>query len=160
MAQVFLGLGSNQGKRKSYLRKALKEIEALGEHMVASHVYRTKPYGFTHQPDFLNMVVRIETSLAPEDLLEKLLDIESRLGRIRQQKWGPRTIDIDLLFYDQHIIKLPHLVVPHPDLHNRDFVLRPMMDIDPDFFHPELKKTIRELWNILKEAHPPQEKES
>ncbi len=161
MAKVFLGLGSNQGERKYYLREALKAIASLGDDMVVSHVYRTKPYGFTDQADFLNMVARIETTIDPQTLLEKLLAIESRLGRVRTQRWGPRTIDIDLLFYDQEIIELPHLTIPHPDLHHRDFVLRPLMDIDPDWYHPRLGKTVKQLWEeLLREAHPPQERES
>lgn len=150
MAITFIGIGSNLGERKSYIRLALEKISSLGKNLCYSHVYRTKPYGETAQPDFLNMVVKMETDLSPETLLEHLLSIETELGRKRTKKWGPRTIDLDILFYDNLILTTPKLTIPHPDLQNRAFVLKPLMDIDPSFVHPILGKTIAELWENLR----------
>ncbi|MFN4216773.1 MAG: 2-amino-4-hydroxy-6-hydroxymethyldihydropteridine diphosphokinase [Brevinematales bacterium] len=149
MPITFIGIGSNLEDRKKHIRKALEYLSMLGKNLYFSHVYRTKPYGVINQPDFINMVVRMETNLSPEELLVHLLQIEKQLGRVRTEKWGPRTIDLDILFYDQVVIHTPHLLIPHPDLQNRLFVLRPLMDIDPSFVHPKLGKTIAELWQEL-----------
>jgi len=151
MAVVFVGIGSNIEPKK-HIREALQRLSRVGSQCVCSHVYRTKPYGFLHQPDFLNMVVRLHTDLSPLDLLQALLGIEQQLGRVRTQKWGPRTIDLDMLFYDTIIMKTPELSLPHPEIPKRWFVLRPLMDIDPDFVHPELGETIRSLYERLIQA--------
>lgn len=160
MAVVFIGVGSNLGDRKKNLRLAIAKLSEIGRNLLCSHVYRTNPYGFIEQPKFLNMVIRMETDLFPEVLLSQLLHIETIMGRIRTQKWGPRVIDLDILFYDTLILKTPHLTLPHPDLHNREFVLRPLIDIDPYFIHPGFGKCIKELWeNLKREGYPKQEKE-
>jgi|YNPMSStandDraft_1061717.scaffolds.fasta_scaffold01745_2 2-amino-4-hydroxy-6-hydroxymethyldihydropteridine diphosphokinase len=161
MAKVFVALGSNQGDRKKFLRQAMRSLCDFGTEHTFSHVYRTKPYGGVPQPDFLNMVVRFETAMTPSTFLENLLSLEQSLGRKRLVRWGPRTIDLDILFYGDEIIETEHLVIPHPDLHNRWFVLRPLLDIEPEYVHPRLKKTIRELYDeLMRSSHPAQEKES
>ena len=109
----------------------------------------TKPYGVTDQPDFLNAVAEIETDKSPEELLQVLLQIEQEMGRRRIRHWGERNIDLDLLLYDDRVMDLPDLKVPHPDMQNRDFVLRPLAQIAPDAVHPVLRKTIEQLWREL-----------
>ncbi|MCX7882629.1 MAG: 2-amino-4-hydroxy-6-hydroxymethyldihydropteridine diphosphokinase [Brevinematales bacterium] len=159
MAVAFIGIGTNLGNKKQSLRYTLARLSSLGRNLSCSHVYRTKPYGELNQPNFLNMAVRMTTELPPHELLTQLLRIEEELGRKRTVKWGPRTIDLDLLFYDDLVLSTETLVLPHPDLHNRVFVLQPLMDIDPDFVHPLLHKTIRELWESLtQEDYQRQEK--
>ncbi len=109
----------------------------------------TRPYGVTDQPDFLNAVAEIKTDCSPTELLRVLLQIEQEMGRKRIRRWGERNIDLDLLLYEDRIINLPDLQVPHPDMQNRDFVLRPLVQIAPEAVHPILKKTIRQLWEEL-----------
>lgn len=145
-----LSLGSNLGFRKSNLRKALKALSGIAKIMKISRFIHTRPYGKTDQPDFINCAVKIETRLSPEELLDQLLNIEERLGRVRKEKWGPRKIDIDIIFYNDGVIDTPRLKVPHPDMQNRDFVLKPLMEICPDFVHPVLKKSVREMANVLR----------
>jgi len=102
------------------------------------------------QDSFLNGVAKIETNLTPEDLIKELLLIEKQLDRVRERRWGPRTIDLDIIFYDDLIINEKDLVIPHKDMENREFVLKPLCDIDENFIHPVLKKSIRELYDRLK----------
>ena len=113
----------------------------------------TEPYGVTDQPEFLNAVAEVKTDKSPTELLRVLLQTEKQMGRKRIRRWGERNIDLDLLLYDDRIINLPDLRVPHPDMQNRFFVLRPLAQIAPDTVHPVLLKTIGELWNELKERH-------
>ena len=110
----------------------------------------TAPYGKTDQPDFMNCVIELETSLLPEELLKKCLYIENQLGRIRNEKWGPRTIDIDLLFCGNKIINTELLILPHPEVHKRKFVLTSLNELCPDLVHPILKKKIRDIFMELK----------
>ena len=143
---IFLSLGSNQGDRQKNLRETIVQIaEVAGKIVKASPVYRTAAWGKTDQPDFLNQVIAIETSLTPEELLEKILAIEHRLGRIRTEKWAMRTIDIDILLFGNVIINSAALSLPHPELANRRFVLEPLNEIAPEYIHPILKKKISEL---------------
>ena len=143
MSQVCLSLGSNLGFRKSSIRKALREIGKLAVVVKVSRLIRTKAYGKTNQPDFINCAVLIETDIPPETLLDKLLSIEAKLGRVRKEKWGPRKIDIDIIFYGDQVIDTPQLKVPHPDMQNRELVLKPLAEICPDFVHPVLGKKVR-----------------
>jgi 2-amino-4-hydroxy-6-hydroxymethyldihydropteridine diphosphokinase len=143
---VFLSLGSNDGDRQGNLEETIRRIgKEAGTIVKTSSVYRTAAWGKTDQPDFLNQAIQLETSLTPGELLEKILAIEHSLGRVRTEKWAMRTIDIDILLFGQRTINSPHLSLPHPELANRRFVLVPLNEIAPDYFHPVLKKTIRTL---------------
>ena len=151
MIGVYLLLGSNLGDRISYLRQASSLIgETVAKVIQASSVYETQSWGKTDEPDYLNQVLYIETDLHPGLLLEKLLGIETIMGRKREVKWGSRIIDIDILFYGDQTINEPQLVVPHPELHNRMFTLAPLNEIAPDFVHPVLQKKISDLKSELK----------
>lgn len=146
MALTYLILGSNLGNREESLRNARVRLEArAGELLRCSSVYETASWGKHDQPDFLNQVLEIKTSLSPSDLLATVLSIEKELGRYRAEKWGSRTIDIDILFYDDRIIDEPGLIIPHPFLHDRHFCLLPLSEIAPDLVHPRKGKTIKEL---------------
>ena len=150
MPMVFLGLGSNIGDKEEHIRKALTSLSHICNVRRTSHLYLTEPVGYTEQDWFLNCVVEVETDVDPKKLLSSIKSIERKLGRTKTVKKGPRIIDIDILLYEDHIIKTKDLVIPHPLMHERLFVLQPMMDINPDFVHPVLKKSIRELY----EDHP------
>ncbi|MDD5091566.1 MAG: 2-amino-4-hydroxy-6-hydroxymethyldihydropteridine diphosphokinase [Candidatus Wallbacteria bacterium] len=144
---VFLGLGSNLGDRLTNLSQAVIMLSRLNRLLIEreSSVYQTKPYGITQQPEFFNMVIEVDTSYSPVDLLHEIMKIEDKLKRLREQKWGPRVIDIDILFYRQAVIHEQELSVPHYDMHNRDFCLYPMLELAPNFMHPGFKRTIAEL---------------
>jgi 2-amino-4-hydroxy-6-hydroxymethyldihydropteridine diphosphokinase len=146
---IFLSLGSNQGDRFTNLFDARKRIEKqAGKILRASSVYSTAAWGVTDQPDFLNQVIEIETHLSPGALLEAIHKIETSLGRIRSGKWGARILDIDILFYRDAVLNTAHLILPHPELPNRNFVLVPFNEIAPGFIHPVLRKTIHELLEV------------
>jgi 2-amino-4-hydroxy-6-hydroxymethyldihydropteridine diphosphokinase len=148
--KVFLGLGSNQGNRESYLNSAREKLTAIdGVKMIRASSERvTAPYGLVDQPEFLNQIVEIETHLSPAEMLTQINIIENQEGRIRNEKWGKRTLDIDILFWGNEIIEQENLTIPHQDLHNREFILASMMELEPDLIHPKLGKTIKELYNI------------
>jgi 3-oxoacyl-[acyl-carrier protein] reductase len=150
MAICFIGLGSNLGDRQSYLDQALAALQEQDRIVVkqVSSYYETDPVGGPPDaPLFLNAVAEIETQLEPSELLSMLLDIERRLGRVRREKNAPRTIDLDLLLYDDLIQDDPNLTIPHPRMHERGFVLEPMAEIAPDLVHPVVGETIQELWD-------------
>ncbi|MBS3969063.1 MAG: 2-amino-4-hydroxy-6-hydroxymethyldihydropteridine diphosphokinase [Clostridia bacterium] len=136
--QVFLGLGSNVGNRKEYLEKAINALKNMPEITVTgmSSVYETEPFGGVEQNRFLNMVIKIETTLMPAKLLEVIMAIEKDLDRVRTIRWGPRTIDIDILLYGNEVINTRDLTIPHIGLTERDFVLVPLLEIDPDIKLP------------------------
>ena len=149
---AYLGLGSNLGIRETQLATSWKLIaERIGRVLQSSAIYETAAWGVTDQPDFLNQVIRVDTPLSPQQLLDKLLQIETDMGRQRLQKWGPRTIDLDILFYEDRIVESSALHLPHPQLDRRAFVLIPMADLAPNFRHPVLQRTIRELVDTLPE---------
>ncbi|MDR7417706.1 MAG: 2-amino-4-hydroxy-6-hydroxymethyldihydropteridine diphosphokinase [Armatimonadota bacterium] len=138
MTGIYLGLGSNLGRREATLAAALDALDAAGVRIVRrSPVYETEPVGLSEQPWFLNMVVEVETALDPEALLDLIQRVEVSLGRTRDRRWGPRTIDIDLLLYQDRIISTPRLVVPHPELIRRRFVLEPLAALQPDLVLPD-----------------------
>jgi 2-amino-4-hydroxy-6-hydroxymethyldihydropteridine diphosphokinase len=146
MINVYLLLGSNLGNRLSYLQLAVQYInEQIGQITKCSAIYETQSWGNTEVPDYLNQVVLLQTDLLPHELLNNLLKIELMLGRERQEKWGARTLDIDILFYDNEIINDTDLVVPHPQLHKRRFTLEPLAELAPYLVHPLLHKTISTL---------------
>ncbi len=150
---AYLGLGSNLGDRIAQCEKAVAEILKINCHKLVaqSSFYRTRPIGYTLQDLFINAVIKIETDLGPLDLLDAVKGIESSLGRVPTFHQGPRCIDIDILFFDAEEIKTSALQIPHPSLHQRQFVLVPLAEIDGDLVHPVFKKSIRELLEDLKE---------
>ena len=129
---VYIALGTNLGERLDNLRTAIAALAPGVLMLTKSHVYETPPWGYEDQPAFLNMVVKVETGLEPEPLLTYLKQIEAGLGREKSVRWGPRLIDLDILFYDDLVIDTPPLVIPHPRLHERAFVLVPLADVAPD----------------------------
>lgn len=130
MEGVYIGLGTNLGDRHLNLGNAINLIgNQIGKVLKQSSIHETKAWGNTNQPDFLNMVIRIETELTPELLLEKCLSIEKEIGRVREEKWGPRIIDIDILYYNDLIIDNENLKIPHPFINEREFVLKPLTEI-------------------------------
>ncbi len=144
---VFLGLGSNLGDRAVNLRVASTLIaQHIGKIAKGSHVYETQPWGNPAQEPFLNQVVMVNTLLDPRALLEAIAKIEREMGRQRTEKWGPRIIDVDILFYGKRVIRDKGLDIPHPELHKRAFVLVPLMEIAPDWEHPVLKTPVDELY--------------
>lgn len=153
MHSVFILLGSNLGDRLSFLRKASSLIEkGAGKIVKSSPIYRTESWGKTDLPEYLNQVLQIQSELPAQELLSRLQGIENQLERKREEKWGSRTIDIDILFYGEEQISTPNLVVPHPLLQERRFVLVPLMEIAPDLRHPALDKTIRQLYAELNDT--------
>lgn len=148
----YLGLGANLGNREENIKNAISRLSSDPEILITkrSSMIETKPYGNINQPDFINSVIEIDTDITAENLLSKCLTVENELGRKRNEKWDPRTIDIDILFYGKTIVNLEQLTIPHPDLHNRKFVLRSLNEICPDFIHPVLNKNIKELYKELK----------
>ena len=153
MTDVYLGVGSNLGDKQENIRKALELLQEQCEVRAVSSLYNTEPVGFADQDWFLNGVGKIETELAPADLRSFLRSIEERLGKKSIRKNGPRTIDLDILFYGTRTINEVGLTIPHPRLHERLFVLAPLEEICPDFVHPLLNRSVRELKSGLKDEH-------
>ncbi len=146
---VFLSLGSNVGDRAANLKAAIERIRSLGEVTATSSIYETEPVEFLAQPWFLNCVVKLGTEKMPKQLLAAILTIEKEMGRHRQQKKGPRTIDIDILLFGNSVVETQGLTIPHPSMHERRFVLEPMSEIAPEVRHPVFKKRMRELLDAL-----------
>ena len=146
MPIVYIGIGSNLGNREKNCLKALSLISAkAGSVRKQSSMYETKPWGVEDQPEFINMAAEITTEAEPHELLDILKQIEKEMGREETYRWGPRVIDLDILFYDDLILDTPDLRIPHPLMREREFVLRPLADIASDKIHPVLKQTVREL---------------
>ncbi len=151
MSVVYIGLGSNLGNREENCHAALDLLEKKGVRILKrSSLIETKPWGFTDQPCFMNMTAEAETSLLPHELLALLIRTEEEIGRERTVTWGPRIIDLDILLYDDLRIETNDLRIPHPLMHERDFVLRPLAEIAPEKVHPVLHRTIADLLELLK----------
>ena len=142
---VYLALGSNLGNRAANLKDAIIALSPQMDVKAKSKVYETPPWGHTEQEKFLNQVLKVKTYLEPEPLLKHLKRLEVALGRVVSFRNGPRLIDIDILFYDDLVFESPVVAIPHPRVHERGFVLLPMMDIAPDFVHPVKQKSIRDM---------------
>ncbi len=144
--KAYLSVGSNMGDRKKYLEDGIEALKAhpLMKHVKVSELIETAPYGGVEQADFLNAAIGLETLLDPEALLEVLHEIENAAGRKRTLRWGPRTLDLDILFFDKLVYESDTLVIPHPDLHNREFVLKPLSNIAPNYRHPLLGMTVNQ----------------
>ena len=151
MSRVFIGLGSNLGDREFLIRKAVEGLRDVPRTRVTqvSSLYDTDPVGDVEQPAYLNAVVALETELAPRELLWHLLLIERRMGRVRTQRWGPRSIDLDLLFHGREVVDEPDLKVPHPEAHRRGFVLIPLAEVEPAFVHPVTGDTVKKMLKAL-----------
>jgi len=145
MSITYLGLGSNLGDRAANLRAAVSALPPEVSVLAESAVYETPPWGVEDQPGFLNMALKAETNLAPAALRDHVKSIEHEVGRTETFRWGPRVIDIDILLYDDRIVDIPKLVIPHAQMHKRPFVLVPMASIAPDVVHPALGLSMREL---------------
>jgi 2-amino-4-hydroxy-6-hydroxymethyldihydropteridine diphosphokinase len=146
MNTAYLLIGGNLGDRAAYLQEAVKHIEArCGSITGTSSIYETAAWGNTNQPAFYNQAIKIITPLSPASLLDQLLAIELEMGRVRTQKYGPRTIDLDILMIDDKVLDTPALTIPHPQLQNRRFALLPLFEMAPSLLHPIFNKTVSEL---------------
>lgn len=153
MTRVFIGIGSNEGDRLTHISRAIKALGSLiGTRVVQMAVIaETEPVGGPPQGPYLNTVVELDTTLAPRELLSALKAIEQQLGRKPEsERWGPRPIDLDILLYDDQVLKTPTLVIPHPRMHERQFVLEPLAQISPNVVHPLLKQPVSALLTALK----------
>jgi 2-amino-4-hydroxy-6-hydroxymethyldihydropteridine diphosphokinase len=151
---AYVGLGANLGDPERQLREALERLNAADEVEVTrvSTFYRNPPLGPENQPWYVNAAARVRTRLGPEELLRRLQQVETAMGRVRGERWGPRLIDLDLLLYNGEVIFTPDLVVPHPEMHRRAFVLAPLAEIAPQAWHPVLHQSAGDLWAELDPA--------
>ena len=152
MSRVFIGIGSNDGDRLAHISNAIKALGAVDAVRVVqtANIIETEPVGGPPQDRYLNTVAELETTLAPRALLSTLKAIEQQLGRQpASERWGPRPIDLDILLYEDEVIDTPELTIPHPRMHERQFVLEPLVQIAPDVVHPRLKHTLTELCRML-----------
>lgn len=153
MHSYYLHLGSNQGDRNEFLQKALQLIsEKIGTINLKSNIYETEPWGMKEQENFLNMAIEVKSTKSPEDVIQSIKSIESSLGSSKSVKWGPRNIDIDVLYCDDLIIESSEITIPHPHIQDRNFVLIPLLEIAGDFTDPVHKMTIDELYDICKDT--------
>jgi 2-amino-4-hydroxy-6-hydroxymethyldihydropteridine diphosphokinase len=152
MNEVYLGLGSNLGDRLLNLNKAIELLSEKIQILKKSKIYISKAVGYTDQPDFYNTVLYGKTDLSPEELFNFIKDVEKNAGRVYRFHWGPREIDIDILFYNDLVYKSDKLNIPHPRLHERDFVLLPLIELNPKLFHPVLNKRVSDLKEFMENS--------
>lgn len=145
MPWTCIALGSNLGNRLRNLQDASAHLKEIGHILKFSSVYWSAPYGNIKQNSFLNAAILFHTRLTPDDLMNELLNIENKMGRIREQKWGPRNIDLDIIFYEDKSVQNEKLHIPHPDFQNRNFVLLPLAELIPEFVPPGYDMTVNEL---------------
>jgi len=145
MDKVFISIGSNLGDKEAYCRKAAEEMASFSDIVKLSSLYETEPVENQDQPNFINAAIQISTELSPHELLKVLNGIENKLGRVRQEKRGPRTMDLDIIFYGNLIVEDDDLIIPHPRAHIRKFVLVPVCEIDPELIYPGLGVTLIEV---------------
>ena len=153
-SEYFLSLGSNLGDKKKNLEEALRELEKFSVILKKSSIYETEPVGFEWQDDFFNLAVKIKSELPPQELIKKTQAVERRMGRKKNFKNGPRKIDLDIIFCDELILDLPKLKIPHPEAAKREFVLAPIVEIEPDKIHPVLGLRMREVYENFKSRNP------
>jgi 2-amino-4-hydroxy-6-hydroxymethyldihydropteridine diphosphokinase len=149
MTHIFLALGANVGDKKEHIEKAIELLSQKVSNIMCAPLYESKAVGFTDQDNFVNTVVSGDTELPPKELLQFVKGIEQTIGRIYRFRWGPREIDIDIIFYGDMVFHDDGLEIPHPRMQERDFVLKPLCDLDDTVMHPVLKKTARELYDAL-----------
>ncbi|MCP9756886.1 2-amino-4-hydroxy-6-hydroxymethyldihydropteridine diphosphokinase [Lacihabitans sp. CCS-44] len=146
MFKAYIGLGSNLGQKEENLKLAISKVEnEIGQISKKSSLFETEAWGVENQGNYYNMAIEIHTKLLPLELIEKVLELEKELGRVREKKWDSRIIDIDILLYENLIISTDHLHIPHLFLEKRNFVLEPLNEIIPNFIHPKLRKSIAQL---------------
>jgi 2-amino-4-hydroxy-6-hydroxymethyldihydropteridine diphosphokinase len=155
---IFLQLGSNMGEREEYLQNASELLATeIGVIQKESKIYESVPWGVENQSNYLNQVLEIRSELSAEEVLERVLQIEDKIGRIRNEKWGERIIDIDVLLFNDSIVEKDGICIPHIHLHNRKFVLIPLNEVAPSFIHPKYNKTIEELLSECKDIESVEE---
>ncbi len=147
--RVYLSLGSNVGDREDHLRGAITRLESIARVISVSSFYETEPMEVTNQPWFLNCAVKAETTKVPKQFMAAVLEMEREMGRLRTMKKGPRTIDIDILLFGDAVVDSPEVTIPHPAMHERRFVLEPLVEIAPEARHPVFKKTVSEMLDAL-----------
>ncbi len=155
MTTAFISLGSNIGDRRKNIEQAIKLLEGTPDIKVSkkSSLYLTEPIGYVGQDSFFNSVIEVDTGLSPDDLLHRCQAVEDKMGRVRTMLWGPRIIDLDIILYNGEIVEDDELIIPHPLMHNRRFVLIPLVEIAPDVKHPKLNMTASELLLHIKDGH-------
>lgn len=154
MALAYLGIGTNVGHREQNIENCILLIkERIGNVKSVSSIYETEPWGVEGQDNYYNIVLEVETHLQPLRLLQSVQQIENDLGRIRIEKWGSRIIDVDILFYDDYVFSMDNLIIPHPYIATRSFVLQPLSEIKPNLIHPKLRLTLQSVIDHCKDKN-------